>query len=186
MSLNNILTKIFGISEGDKKNTGGYKNIVSYLVFSASSSFLRLLANHCIIPSLRVSLFRLSGIKIGRRATVNMNVVFLDDFYPGRICLEEEVAIAPFVSLVADSHPNNSILYRKYAMHRSGNILVRQGAWLGVGCVILPGVTIGRASIIGANAVVTSDVDDYAIMAGSPARKIGDVREKKIDVGSGS
>ncbi|PIQ86228.1 MAG: galactoside O-acetyltransferase [Candidatus Omnitrophica bacterium CG11_big_fil_rev_8_21_14_0_20_43_6] len=181
MSLRNVLINIFGISEVDKRTNGGCKNIVSYLVCSAVRSFLRLLANHCIIPSLRVYLFRLSGIKIGRKASVNMSVAFLDGFCPGRICLEEEVAVAPFVSLVADSHPNNSILYRKYAIHQYGKILVQQGAWLGAGCVILPGVTIGKASIIGANAVVTSDVDDYAIMAGVPARKIGDVREKKVD-----
>ena len=47
---------------------------------------------------------------------------------------------------------------------------------MGVGAVILPGVTIGECSIIGANAVVTKDVEDYAVMAGTPAVKIGDVR----------
>jgi acetyltransferase-like isoleucine patch superfamily enzyme len=53
--------------------------------------------------------------------------------------------------------------------------------------VLLPGVEIGTGAIVGANAVVTKDVDPFAIVAGVPARKIGDVRErsKKLDPGYG-
>jgi maltose O-acetyltransferase len=105
-----------------------------------------------------------------------MTVNFIDGFRPGWIELEDEVSIAPLVSLVSESHPNDSILYREYGMQRSGKIIIRNGAWLGAGVVVLPGITIGTAAVIGANAVVTTDVDDYAVMAGVPARKIGDVR----------
>lgn len=107
-----------------------------------------------------------------------MNINFLDDFRPGLITLEDEVSVAPLVSFVASAHPNDSMLYRKYGISDSGPITVRSGAWLGVGCVILPGVTIGRESIVGANAVVTQDVEDFALMAGVPAKKIGDVRTR--------
>jgi len=49
-------------------------------------------------------------------------------------------------------------------------VLVRRGADIGTGAVILPGVTVGEGAIVGAGAVVTADVPDFAIVAGVPAR----------------
>ncbi|MFH1090829.1 MAG: acyltransferase [Pseudomonadota bacterium] len=168
--------KILGVSSGDMKAVEAAGSTPSYVIGAAARSFLRLLANHCLIPSLRVRLFRASGIRIGRRVQLNMNLNFLDDFIPGRIILEDEVSVAPLVSFIASSHPNNSPLYREFGLGASGTIRIRSGAWLGVGAVVMPGVTVGRCAVVGANAVVTRNVDDFAIMAGVPAEKIGDVR----------
>jgi acetyltransferase-like isoleucine patch superfamily enzyme len=173
----NRFMRFFGITAGDEDAIRRHGNAFAYLWSAGYKSFLRLLANHCILPSLRVSLFRWSGVRIGKGTQINMNVTFLDDFVAGRIALEEDVSVAPGVSFVSDSHPNNSPLYRDYRLKKSGRILVKRGAWIGVGAVILPGVTIGMASVIGANAVVTREVEDYAVMAGIPARKISDVRK---------
>ncbi len=169
--------RILGISEGDEDTVLSAASLPRYVMVSGFRSFLRLLANHCIIPSMRVVLFRWSGIGIGKKVQINMNTNFLDGFRPGWICLEDETSVAPFVSFVSESHPNNSILYREFKIRRQGKILVKRGAWIGTGAVILPGVTVGKAAIIGANAVVTRDVEDYAVMVGIPARKQGDVRE---------
>jgi len=174
----NDFIKLFGVSAGDEASVSRHRNVVLYLFNAGYKSFLRLLANHCIIPSIRVSLFRISGIKIGKGSQINMNVIFLDDFLADRIFLENDVSVAPGVTFVSDSHPNNSILYREHKLNKSGRIVVKCSAWIGVGAVILPGVTIGKASVIGANAVVTKDVDDYAVMAGIPAKKISDVRSR--------
>lgn len=51
-------------------------------------------------------------------------------------------------------------------------VVIGDGAWLGEGCVILKGVTVGRRAVIGANAVVTRDVPPFAIVGGIPARVI--------------
>jgi acetyltransferase-like isoleucine patch superfamily enzyme len=56
--------------------------------------------------------------------------------------------------------------------------LVKRCASIGSNATILPGVTIGERAIVGAGAVVTNDVPDYAIVAGVPARVIGDVRDR--------
>jgi UDP-2-acetamido-3-amino-2,3-dideoxy-glucuronate N-acetyltransferase len=56
---------------------------------------------------------------------------------------------------------------------------VKRRASIGSNATIMAGVTIGEAALIGAGAVVTTDVADYAIVAGVPARVIGDVRERR-------
>lgn len=53
-------------------------------------------------------------------------------------------------------------------------IVVGDYAWLAMGAIILPGVTIGRGAVVGAGAVVAKSVEPLAIVAGNPARKIGE------------
>jgi acetyltransferase-like isoleucine patch superfamily enzyme len=60
-----------------------------------------------------------------------------------------------------------------------GKVIIEENAWLGEGCVILPGVTVGKNAIIGSNAVVTKDVPPYSIAVGIPAKVI-----KKYDTAS--
>ena len=55
---------------------------------------------------------------------------------------------------------------------RSEPVIIKDGAWLGEGCVILKGVTVGKRAVVGANAVVTQDVPDYTVVGGVPARVI--------------
>ena len=56
-----------------------------------------------------------------------------------------------------------------------GEILVRRGASLGAGCIVLPGVVIGEFAMVAAGAVVTHDVPDQALVVGVPARQVGSV-----------
>jgi acetyltransferase-like isoleucine patch superfamily enzyme len=53
-----------------------------------------------------------------------------------------------------------------------GAVTLRDGCWIGIGAVILPGVTVGRNAVVAANAVVTSDVPDRAVVGGVPAKII--------------
>lgn len=172
------MKKMIGISHGDVDKSLGIRELYSYLFFSFLRSALRLMANHCILPSLRLFLFRLSGINIGRRVALNLNTLFIDGFTPGMVSIEDEASIAPRVSFVAESHPNNSALFTTYRIYKKQKILVKKGAWIGTGAVILPGVTIGENAIVGANSVVHKDVADYEIVGGVPAVQIGNVKKK--------
>ena len=53
-------------------------------------------------------------------------------------------------------------------------VVIEEDSDIGIGAIILPGVTVGKGSIVGAGAVVTRDVEPYAVVAGVPARKLGE------------
>lgn len=61
---------------------------------------------------------------------------------------------------------------RQQGDHFAGAVTLRDGCWLGIGSVVLPGVTIGRNAVVAANAVVTRDVADFSVVGGIPARPI--------------
>ena len=149
-------------------------------MFSKTKRFivgiLRMLSNVIIIPSVRMALFRLSGLKVGNNVFINMGLHIVDN-YENLIEIGDRVAIAPNVHLVAVSNPNYSVLSKIDKYCTRGRIKIGEDSWLGVGAVVLPGVTIGKCCIIGSNAVVTRDVDDYSIVAGIPAKKIGETKE---------
>ena len=56
---------------------------------------------------------------------------------------------------------------------QSGSVEIGEDVWIGYGAILLSDITIGRGAIIGAGAVVTTDVDEYAIAVGNPARSVG-------------
>ena len=58
------------------------------------------------------------------------------------------------------------------ARRQGRRVRIGHDVWIGQGAVVLPGISIGNGAVIGANAVVTSDVDSYEIMAGAPARRL--------------
>lgn len=169
------LLRLLGVSSGDEEAARG-RGALRYAVATGLRSLARLGANHCPVPSLRLALFRLSGLSAAPGVALNMDLVVLDDYEPGLVVLERDVSVAPRVSFVASSHPNNSPLLA-YGLARKAPVVVRRGAWIGVGAVILPGVTVGECAVVGAGAVVTRDVEAFTVVAGVPARKIADVRE---------
>lgn len=62
------------------------------------------------------------------------------------------------------------IYYQGHSPAKS--VLVKEGSWIGANSVILPGVTIGRNSVVGAGSIVTKDVPDFTLVAGNPAKMI--------------
>jgi acetyltransferase-like isoleucine patch superfamily enzyme len=139
---------------------------------------LRLIAELIPPTSLKSALYRLSGIQIGKRVHISPGVYVADGFRSGWVELEDQVVLSPKVILVPSSHPNTSYIAEVWQVSKRGKIRIKKGAWIGAGAVVLPGVTIGEGAIVGANAVVNRDVSDFAIVAGVPARQLGDVRDK--------
>jgi acetyltransferase-like isoleucine patch superfamily enzyme len=116
-------------------------------------------------------------VKIGRKVKIQAFV-----FIPEGVPIEDEVFIGPHVCFTNDIYPRAAKTDGSLMQAGDWEIvstLVRQGASIGANATILCGITIGEYALIGAGAVVTRDVPPYAIVAGVPARMIGDVREKQ-------
>lgn len=105
-----------------------------------------------------------SGVHIGKNVYINGGCLFMAR---GGITIEDDVQIAANVQLISNNHDpyERQILLCK-------PVLIRQGAWIGPGATILPGVCVGKYAIVGAGSVVTKDVPDYAVVVGNPAKVV--------------
>jgi acetyltransferase-like isoleucine patch superfamily enzyme len=124
--------------------------------------------------SLHMGLF-VSGmyIEIGDNVVVNRKV-YLD----GRIGIKigNNVSISPEVYIVSMEHDPNDPLFAT----RGGVVTIDDHVWIGSRAMILPGIHVGQGAVVAAAAVVTKNVEPYQIVAGVPARPIGE-RSRQID-----
>ena len=114
----------------------------------------------------------LDKLVIGKRCFINANLLAMAR---GGITIEDDVQIAANVQLISNNHDpyDRAILTCK-------PVLIKQGAWIGAGASIMPGITVGRYAIVGAASVVTHDVGDYEVVAGNPARLIKTLDAEKF------
>lgn len=86
----------------------------------------------------------------------------------GGIEFEDGCMAAPGLRIATINHDMNE----RHTIYTYGKVTVKQNAWIGMNVTICPGVTIGKYAVVGAGAVVTKDVLDYAVVAGVPAKVI--------------
>ena len=124
----------------------------------------------------------LPGTKIGSNVSVGQNVMAGPNVTIGDGCkIQNNVSLYEGVTLEADVFCGPSCVFTNVINPRSAvsrksefkPTLVKRGATIGANATIVCGVTIGEYSFIGAGAVITRDVAPYALMVGTPARKVG-------------
>jgi UDP-2-acetamido-3-amino-2,3-dideoxy-glucuronate N-acetyltransferase len=124
----------------------------------------------------------LKGSKIGKNCKIGQNVVIGPKAVIGNgvkiqnnvsvyegITIEDNVFCGPSMVFTNVINPRSAVP----RMHELKPTLVKKGATLGANCTIICGVTIGENAFVGAGAVVTRDVPDYALVVGNPARISG-------------
>lgn len=103
-----------------------------------------------------------NDVTIGDRVTVKSGVQLWDG-----LRIEDDVFIGPNVTFTNDPFPRSKQYPPAFPV-----TTVKAGASIGGGATILPGITIGRSAMVGAGAVVTKSVPDYAVVVGNPARVV--------------
>jgi maltose O-acetyltransferase len=108
------------------------------------------------------------NITVGKNFFANHNCIFLD---ANRITIGDHVMIGPSVQIAAACHPLEADK-RRQGNEFSKPVIIEDDVWIGAAAIILPGVTIGKGSVIGAGSVVTKDVPSGVVVAGNPAKII--------------
>lgn len=120
---------------------------------------------------MRAAMVRRCGVKVGKGVYIG-NLVYFDGEHPEYIELGPEVSIAPGAIIIAHSG-GSPFQSRLGIFHESPkNVVLKRGAWVGAGAIILPGVVVGEGAIIAAGSVVGQDVPEYTVVAGNPARPV--------------
>lgn len=130
-------------------------------------------ARDAFFPRWRLTLLRSCGVRIGKDVYIADGLTIVEELADvSQVTIGNRVSIAPRVTLVTSSHPNDSRI-RPFAPVSAGPVILEDDAWIGAGAVILPGVRVGRGGVVGAMAVVSRDVPPLTVVAGQPAKEIG-------------
>lgn len=140
--------------------------------------YIRRNYHNCTYP---VSMFNLRNVVVGRKTYGPINVQDASDdgsmLYIGSYC---SIASNVFFLLGGEHRLQSVSTYPfkvlAFGQDREalskGNIVIKDDVWIGYGAIICSGVTIGQGAVIAAGAVVTKDVEPYAIVGGNPAKLI--------------
>ncbi len=119
-----------------------------------------------------LELVRGKTVSIGARTYINSRLTLVDDH---TITIGEDCLIAPNVTISTTGHPIDPTL-RKNGMF-SFPVTIENNVWIGAGAIILPGVTIGENSVIGAGSVVTKSIPANVVAVGVPCQVLRPIGE---------
>ena len=107
-------------------------------------------------------------ISIGARSVINFGCTLDGRHHP--VIIGENVSIGPCATILTLGHDPQSPNFENVG----GAVEIGDRAWIAWGAIVLPGVKIGEGAVVAAGAVVSRDVEPFSIVAGSPARKVGE------------
>jgi len=107
-------------------------------------------------------------VHLGDRNVINFGCLL--DGRKFQIRIGSDVSIGPEASILTLGHDPQSPEFED----RGGDVVIGNRVWIGYRAIILPGVTIGEGAVVGAGSIVTKNVEPFSIVAGNPARRIGE------------
>ena len=171
-----------------KKGKGRVYNIgLEFLIFLLH--FIGKFPSH----SIRKLVFNLSGIRIGRGSTIHTGAVFYDprgieigeDTIVGenavldgraRLRIGDHVAISSEVMIYNSQHD----IHDPHFTAITKPVEIEDYVFIGPRAIIIPGVKIGKGAVVAAGAIVTKDIEPFSIVAGIPAKSIGERKTKDL------
>ena len=139
-----------------------------------ATAWLHFLAMYAPLNSWRILLFKLRGVRIGKRVQI-VQGCFLEESRPWLITIEDDVQISAGATIVTHDSTYNRADDR--IPYRYAPVVLKRRCIVGPRSVILPGVTVGEGSLVAAGAIVTRDVPAGTIVAGPAASHLMDIEE---------
>ena len=113
-------------------------------------------------------------VRVGRNVYANFGLTLVDDT---TITIGDYTMIGPNVTLAAAGHPVLPEL-REQGLQYNAPVVIGRNCWLGAGVLVMPGVTIGDNTVVGAGSVVTKDLPANVVAVGNPCRVLRSIGEK--------
>ena len=107
-------------------------------------------------------------VHLGKRNVINFGCLL--DGRKFAVRTGDDVSVGPEAAILTLGHDPQSPNFAD----RGGEVVIGSRAWIGYRAILLPGISIGEGAVVGAGAIVTKNVEPFAIVAGNPARKIGE------------
>lgn len=157
----------------------------TYIIKGIWIRFWSIIAPITFPAQITTAIHRLRGVHIGRGSKISRTVI-IDDSRPDLITIGKDVWVTAGCQLLC--HQRDLSYYKvgqpvmdcplKYAP-----IVIEDGAHIGIGSIIMPGVTIGKGAVIGAGSVVTKDIPPYCVAVGVPAKviKTFEAKDENLD-----
>jgi acetyltransferase-like isoleucine patch superfamily enzyme len=124
---------------------------------------------------LKIWMQRKRGVKIGKNVHIGP-MVTIDDVYPNFVVIEDGVSIAGQNFILTHNKP---MQYHKNLTEAFlAPVIIKKNAWIAIGVIILPGVTIGEGAIVASGAIVSKDVPPNTLVGGIPAKVIREFEMK--------
>jgi len=157
------------IKSGSKRKG---QNKVKFLFLKLKNYILERLAYNSPFNSFRVKCHKWRGVNIGENVMIGLKVT-LDHSYPEMIFIEDNVSLAGnnYILTHSNPYPHYSKVFESYV----APVYIKEGAWLGIGAMVLPEVTVGEFSVIAAGSVVTKTIPPKVIAGGMPAKVLKDI-----------
>lgn len=156
-----------------------YKILLKYRDYMPQR-LIKFIANFYTDARIRVFYWEKLGIHFSEGSFPNLGLKLVPNSNDVCVYIGKNVSLAPNVTFVCHSSANNGEEINTYSYVQSitkeANIIVEDESWIGANVTILPGVSIGKCSVIGAGAVVLHSTEPYGVYVGVPAKKIKDIR----------
>jgi acetyltransferase-like isoleucine patch superfamily enzyme len=123
---------------------------------------------------LTIFLQKLRGVRIGENSVIG-RFVYIDDYKPELVKIGKNVVVS--TGSIILTHKRNITDYKVTKAYYEypyifGQVIISDNVQIGVGAILMPGITIGEGSIVGAGAVVTKDIPSGCLAIGSPAKVV--------------